>query len=444
MSFKQKLINLTLAFGSLCLTYLTLELIVPHILNHVPLTMYNALENKLRVLGQSSKSSVIPQNYIALVGDSYAQGQGDWLKKVIRSSRYKGTNPDYHSGHIIYRRTGTDVITYGMGGAGSVKGLVTAPIISHLYISSLWPYTLDQPRRILIYFYEGNDFSDNSQYYPQRFLFRGHDEHYFFKGYDENLFYDTQYFDEFLQKEALERYPQYKDDSPFRHFIFAGFLGTGWENLKKEITRGKRKLKRWIKSMKREQVYQTSFRSKPLPILRVSLNSPSKPGSSQKNIAVINGENVTLPAYLQGPPVTLQPEQMKRGLYIFERCLLFMARFFTQSEISIIYIPGPASVYSMVGPSITYEDGKGKVAPKETITKASQEGCRSIKEVAQRNGFQFLDTRPYFRELAKTKILHGPEDHQHLNRDGQTLLAEVIIKHILSDSLDQKNNVCES
>ena len=434
MSFKQKFINLTLAFGSLCLTYLTLELIVPHILNHVPLTMYNALENKIRVLGQSSKSSVIPKNYIALVGDSYAQGQGDWLKKMIRSNRYRGTNPDYHSGHIIYRRTGTDVITYGMGGAGSIKGLVTAPIISHLYINSLWPYTLDQPKRILIYFYEGNDFIDNAPYH-------------FIESLNARVgeaLYDTQHFDELLQKGALERYPQYKDDSPFRHFIFAGILGTGWENLKKEITRGKRKLKRWIKSMKREQVYQTSFRSKPLPILRVSLNSPSKPGSSQQNIAVINGENVTLPAYLQGPPVTLQPKQMKRSLYIFERCLLFIARFFTQSEISIIYIPGPASVYSMVGPSITYEDGKGKVAPKETITRASQEGCRSIKEVAQRNEFQFLDTRPYFRELAKTKILHGPEDHQHLNRDGQTLLAEVIIKHILSDSLDQKNNACES
>jgi hypothetical protein len=396
--------------------------------------MYNALENKIRVLGQSSKSSVIPKNYIALVGDSYAQGQGDWLKKMIRSNRYRGTNPDYHSGHIIYRRTGTDVITYGMGGAGSIKGLITAPIISHLYINSLWPYTLDQPKRILIYFYEGNDFIDNAPY-P------------FIESLNASVgeaLYDTQHFDELLQKGALERYPQYKDDSPFRHFIFAGILGTGWENLKKEITRGKRKLKRWIKSMKREQVYQTSFRSKPLPIIRVSLNSPSKPGSSQQNIAVINGENVTLPAYLQGPPVNLPPKRMKKSLYIFERCLLFMARFFTQSEISIIYIPGPASVYSMVGPSITYEAGKGKVAPKETIIRASQEGCRSIKEVAQRNEFQFLDTRPYFRELAKTKILHGPEDHQHLNRDGQTLLAEVIIKHILSDSLDQKNNTCES
>ena len=442
MSFKQKFFNSALALGSLSLAYLALELIVPHILNHVPLTMYNALQTKNRLLGQSSKSSVIPQNYIALMGDSYAQGQGDWLKETIKNSRYKGTNPDYYSGHIIYRKTGIDVITHGMGGAGSVKGLVTAPIIPHLYINSLWPYTLDQPKRILIYFYEGNDFTDNSQYYTQRFLFQGHDENYYFKGYDANSFYDTQYFDQFLQKEALERYPPYKDKSPYRHLIFAGFLATGWENLKKEITRGKRKFNRWLKP--KERVYKTSFLSKPLPILRVSLNNPPKPNSSPENIATINGEKVTLPAYLQGPPVTLQPEQMKRALYIFERCLLFMARFFTQSEISIIYIPGPASVYSMVGPDITLEAGTGQVVPIETIAKVSQEGCRKINEVAQRNGFHFLDTRPYFRELAKTKVLRGPEDHHHLNRDGQTLLAKVIIKQILSDSPAQENNSCNS
>ncbi|HAX45549.1 MAG TPA: hypothetical protein DCX78_01810 [Nitrospina sp.] len=93
MSFKQKFFNFALALGSLSLTYLALELIVPHILNHVPLTMYNALQTKNRLLGQSSKSSVIPQNYIALMGDSYAQGQGDWLKETIKNSRYIRNKP---------------------------------------------------------------------------------------------------------------------------------------------------------------------------------------------------------------------------------------------------------------------------------------------------------------------------------------------------------------
>ena len=146
MIFNCKLKNLTLVCCSLALTYSALELMVPYSLNHIPLTMYNALQTEIRILGQSSKVSVVPQNYIALVGDSYAQGRGDWLKNVIKSNRYKGTNPDYYSGHVIYQKTGTDVITFGAGGAGSVKGLVTAPIISHLYINSLWPYTLAQPK----------------------------------------------------------------------------------------------------------------------------------------------------------------------------------------------------------------------------------------------------------------------------------------------------------
>ena len=198
MTFKFK--NLALGFVSLILTVLSLELIVPFFLNYVPITMYNALKTEIRILGQSSKVSVVPKNYIALVGDSYAQGQGDWLKKTIKNNRYKGSNPDYHSGHVIYRKTGIDVITYGLGGAGSVKGLVTGPIIPHLYINSLWAYNLDQPKHILVYFYEGNDFTDNSQHYTNRFLFKGYDENYYFKGYDAGLFYNTQYFDQYLKK----------------------------------------------------------------------------------------------------------------------------------------------------------------------------------------------------------------------------------------------------
>jgi hypothetical protein len=327
-----------------------------------------------------------------------------------------------------------------MGGAGSVKGLVTAPIIPHLYINSLWPYSLDQPEQILVYFYEGNDFSDNSLYYTNRFLFKGYDDNYFFKGHDANLFYDSKYFDQYLQEEALERYPPYKNESPFRHLIFAKFLGQGWKNLKKEIKRGTKKLSRWLNLTPKSS--ETSFQPKPLPILRISLNIPSKVNSLPKNIAIINGKNVTLPAYLQGPPVTLNPEQMKRSVYIFERSLLFMESFFSESKISIIYIPGPASIYSMVDANITYEAGGGKIDSKEIIYKVSQNGCKKIYEIAQINGFRFLDSRPYFRELAKTSILHGPEDYQHLNRTGQIFLAELIIKRILNNASDQESKAC--
>ena len=119
-----------------------------------------------------------------------------------------------------------------------------------------------------------------------------------------------------------------------------------------------------------------------------------------------------------------------------------MARFFSHSIISVIYIPGPASIYSMVDANITYEAGEGKIDSKEVIYKASQKGCKKIYEIAKNNGFRFLDSRPYFREFAKTSILHGPEDYQHLNRTGQTFLAELIIKHILNNASDQESKAC--
>ena len=437
--------NLVLTAISLVLTYLVLELVVPFTLNHVPLTMYNALPPEIRILGQSSKNSVIPKNYIALVGDSYAQGQGDWLKKNIRENRFKGTNPDYFSGHVIFRQTGIDVITYGTGGAGSVKGLVTAPITQHQYINSLWPYKLAEPKKLLVYFYEGNDFTDNSLYYTNRFLFKGYDESYFFKGYEASLFYNLDYFDTYLRKEALERYPIYKNKSPFRHMILDSLLGIGWSNLKKEIMRGWGNLGRRFNSNSQTHTSDDSLQS--FYIRDVSYQ-PLKLNSEKYNIAMVNGKRVTLPNYLQGPPVTLSPEQMKRSVYIFERSLLLMSRSFPNSEISIVYIPGPASIYSLIGPNISFEASgwageKGRLTDKETLLKKSLQSCKKIYDVVNRNGFHFLDTRLYFREQAKKNILHGPEDHQHLNRLGQVFLAELIIKHILNSPKNHPNKNCK-
>ena len=120
-----------------------------------------------------------------------------------------------------------------------------------------------------------------------------------------------------------------------------------------------------------------------------------------------------------------------------------MARFFSHSKISIIYIPGPASTYSMASPNISFEAGEGQIREKVIISKASQKGCEIIHEVAVRNGLRFLDTRPYLRNLAKIKVLHGPEDYKHLNRSGQTLLADIIIKNILIDPPKENSKACE-
>ena len=78
--------------------------VFPLLLPHTPLRLQIFLPDGVRVLAQSSKDARLPESYVALAGDSYAQGRGDWLL---------GQNPNgngpFHSAHILHDRTGRDV-----------------------------------------------------------------------------------------------------------------------------------------------------------------------------------------------------------------------------------------------------------------------------------------------------------------------------------------------
>lgn len=98
---------------STALTYLLLELFLfRYFLPILPLNTHVYLHEGIRALAQSSKRSTIPKDYIALVGDSYAQGFGDWF---LNSN--KNSNSDFHSAHIIHKRTGNDVLSFATGGS---------------------------------------------------------------------------------------------------------------------------------------------------------------------------------------------------------------------------------------------------------------------------------------------------------------------------------------
>src|SRR4029453_18513081 len=117
-----------LALGfSLCLLvgfYLFSEFILfPIFLNRIPLRYHGYLSDSIWILAQSSKDGVIPEDYVALVGDSYAQGAGDWLL-----SSYPWTNQDYSSAHVLYRFLNRDVISFGRGRSGSLRGIVAQPV----------------------------------------------------------------------------------------------------------------------------------------------------------------------------------------------------------------------------------------------------------------------------------------------------------------------------
>src|ERR1043165_6746344 len=106
---KNALANIALVVISSAVTYLILELVFFRLmLPHLPLQYRVYLPDRADFFLQISKSQYVPKDYIALVGDSYAQGMGDWLLSL----GYKSSKP-YHSADVIHEKLRRDVASLG-------------------------------------------------------------------------------------------------------------------------------------------------------------------------------------------------------------------------------------------------------------------------------------------------------------------------------------------
>jgi hypothetical protein len=135
------------------------EWLFPKFMDKLPLRLYGLVDKNLRILAQSSKNTQFPKEYIAITGDSYAVGAVDWSAEIQRNSFFG--SPDYSPAHLIHKKTGIDVVSFGRAGAGSFDGIWLEPVSQFLYINSVRDYRLSPPKNFLIFFYEGNDVYDN-------------------------------------------------------------------------------------------------------------------------------------------------------------------------------------------------------------------------------------------------------------------------------------------
>src|SRR5258708_15248909 len=111
--FKSLFINATLVLGSSLLTYFVVEAAIFRLLLPIiPIEARAQLSEIADVLTQNSKSDFLPRNYLALLGDSYAEGLGDWLWQT-RGNRAA----PFHSANVIHDLTGRDVVSFGRGAA---------------------------------------------------------------------------------------------------------------------------------------------------------------------------------------------------------------------------------------------------------------------------------------------------------------------------------------
>ena len=319
--------NLALLLISLSLMLVLGEWLFPKILGKLPLRLYGSVEKNLRILAQSSKKGLLPNEYIAIAGDSYAVGAGDWLEEVRKNS-FLGS-PDYSPAHLIYEKTGIDTVSFGQGGVGSFGGIWKEPITQFLYINSVKNYQLPPPKYFLVFFYEGNDIYNNVQFLREKFL-PAHKRSLKNKiALNEVL--------AFLNLEFKNALNGDYNRSFWKNMLFTRSLFQGMSNLIKEFF-----------SLNKNHTSYFSFPKTPI------------------NLALINGKQTALPMHLQGPSLfalSLLDEERKKfyiskeeyggGIYVFERALSALVEFFPQTEINVVFIPSPLSSYQMISLKIS-------------------------------------------------------------------------------------------
>lgn len=381
--------NLILAAVSLLAAYAFAEVIAAKLLlTRTPLNRQEFLSDSLRVLAQSSKDGVAPRpGYIALAGDSYAAGAGDWLLEADPSA-----NGPFHSAHVLHERTGRDVISLGHSAWGSLDGFVSGPRSVLDCINRLALFDVPEPGLMLLYFYEGNDLEDNLRDVRVRFL----------PTYDNARLRDPAYFRTFIDaRTALARTRCGVADN----LVFRGFLA------------------------RRGQGAPSSWEGAAPPVPAIEEGT----GESRENLALVAGGPVALPLGLQSPALDLGDQEVDLGLYVLDQSMSAARAAFPRSRMALVYVPSPLSSYTIVSDLVSvqvYEPGAAESYPKALLRERSDSLARRVALVCARNGLPFIDPRPDLRSAAQAGFVHGPRDWKHFNRRGNTVLAEAIAREL--------------
>jgi len=385
---KSALANATLVLVSILISYSVLELVFFRLmLPHLPLTFRVYLPDRADFFLQNSKSRYVPQDYIALVGDSYAQGLGDWLL----SQGTKSSQP-YHSADVIHELLGQDVASLGRAAAGSAEGMVlrVTRIFGDDYCYLFPP--ISEPARFLIYFYEGNDIDDNYKLLQ-----------HFIRPVGSDL---RPQIDKFLNE----------DFAAVSAWRCHGHLGdTIWKMLQFHVRYG----------LNPDLTYHVG----PVPPI---------------NRIVVDGIETNAREF-NVPSLALEEDQIDSGVVVYERSLAWFRRRFPAVPTTVVYIPSPATVYRYAGTKVVSEEiyvptepqeighptlVSGREFPVSAVYERSQEICQKIRAISIAQGTEFIDTRPAFRKAAANRAVHGPRDWNHLNEAGYRLLGKLLAGRI--------------
>lgn len=395
---KSALQNFVLLLLSLGVAWGGIELVIfPMAVPHLPMRLH-AFLGELEPLAQSSKSGLRPKGeWVLLVGDSYAKGNGDWFLSVD-----KGGNPPFQAAHVIHDTTGRDVLNFGLPGAGSAGAWVMRPEEYMTWLDLSWRYGVERPKTVFAYFYEGNDLDDNLR--RAAFHFGG--------AIPNGFLTDAAAVDSYLETFAGARQ---RDNVTVLYNLFA--LKFARNILRHEFS------SRSAAGGATEAEQQAATQDRP---------TASSPSSQPSNAVRIGDRAEPVSGPMQSPSLELSPTETAGALLIAERALVRLRALFPDSDIVTVYLPSPLTVYEPASDHVviqTYHKGPARW-PAAAVAARSDVLCRRLRDIAGRAGVGFLDTRAALRAAARVRAIHGPRDWKHLNRHGQEVLGAV-----LSDSV---------
>src|SRR5262249_48840003 len=150
-------------------TYLVIQFVFfRFFLPDVPPNLRPYLSDRARIFAQTSSAHESPHDYVALLGDSYAEGVGDWMLTAGGEKK----NP-FSSADVIHAQSGRDIVSFARAGASSADAMVLR-VARILRGGRCYAFrSVEQPKRFVIYFYEGNDLDDNNTLIERIALERG-------------------------------------------------------------------------------------------------------------------------------------------------------------------------------------------------------------------------------------------------------------------------------
>ena len=368
---RRAIANTLLMCASALICYVAMEYTIFRVVLPVAaLDIHSPLPAVADVLTQTSKSDYFPQDYIALLGDSYAEGYGDWLQQAGGKR-----NGPFHSAHIIHEQTGRDVVSFGIGGAGSAEAMVLRPAeVFPSSTCSIFP-AIDHPRQMFIYFYEGNDIEDNLKFIAKVTRYYGRA--------------DPEAIDRYLNEQYASR--------PFLgcHAKFAEATFKEAEFLSQYYITG----------------YSVSYCGTPVP---------------SRNHILVGDQTIETPS-LQGAAPNQPDENIRLGMDVFAHSLAWLRKHFERVPITMVYVPSPLAIYRHAGDSVSFCGFYGGGLVPKVLSERHHDLIRDmVARISADQRVDFVDATPALRAAARTTAIHGPRDWDHLNKIGYEVLGTLV------------------